>query len=501
MKQNSEQENTRIKKLKHLKKLGVNPYPSGNYYNNIDIKNINKFYEKNKEILISGRLMRMRIMGKSIFANIKDHTGLIQIYINKNNINSEKIDKNIYYDIILKKLLDIGDIVRVEGYLFKTKKEEITIYVKKIFLLAKSLTPLPQTKIDEKGVVHDPFQDVEQRYRMRYLDLIINDQNKNIFIKRTKIIQYIRDYLNKKEYMEVETPILQSIPGGANAKPFITHYNALNSPFYLRISNELFLKQLIVGGFRGVYEFSKDFRNEGMDRIHNPEFTILELYVAYKDYKWMMNLTEKLLKFICNKINKCEYFIFDNEKINLKNPFPRISIFDSIKKYTGFDISEMDENSIKNICLKLGIDIKNNIEKGKMIDLIFSYKCEKKYIQPTFITDFPVEMSPLSKQHYNNKNLTERFELIISGREIANAYSELNDPLDQKERFEKQLKMNKKNICDDDFFIDYNFLDSLKLGMPPTAGIGIGIDRLIMLFTNKLSIQEVLLFPHMKNIK
>lgn len=495
MKKVSEQEIIRINKLQKLKKLGINPYPSKEYIINNNIKNIISYYKENEYVSIAGRIMKIRIMGKSSFAEIKDNTGIIQLYINQCNIINDK--KQILYNEIFKKLIDIGDILGIQGNIFKTKNGEITIRVTNIKLLAKSICPLPQVKIDNKGIIHNAFTDIEQRYRMRYLDLIINPNVKIIFEKRNKIIQFIRDYFNKKKYLEVETPILQSIPGGALAKPFITHHNSLNTSFYLRVSNELYLKRLIIGGFKAVYEFAKDFRNEGMDRIHNPEFTILELYVAYKDYYWMMKFTELLIYNLCLYINGKYKFKVNKYLINFKPPYQRINIYDSIKKYTGFNISNMDEKSIKNICIKLNINIKEKIGKGKLIESIFSEKCEKNYIQPTFITNFPVEMSPLSKLHRDDKNLTERFELIINGQEIANAYSELNDPIDQLNRFKIQQKLFNNNQYSK--LIDYDFINALKFGMPPTAGIGIGIDRLTMIMTNQSSIQEVLFFPQMKN--
>lgn len=492
----SEQEIVRRSKLEELKKLGINPYPSETYIITEKIKNIISSYKENKYFSIAGRIMNIRIIGKSAFLELKDSTSKIQIYINQKNILND--EKENFFNKIFKKLIDIGDIVGIEGNLFKTKLGEITIRANKLKLLSKCIRPLPQSKIDQKGKIYNSFNNIEQRYRMRYLDLIINESKKKIFIKRNKIIQYIRNFLNKKGYLEVETPILQSIPGGAIAKPFITYHKTLNMHFYLRISNELYLKRLIVGGFDGVYEFSKNFRNEGMDRIHNPEFTILELYVAYKDYFWMMNLIELLIQNICLKIKGTTNLLINKEKINFNLPFKKISIYDAIKENTGFDISKMDEKSIKEVCIKLNININNKIGKGKLIDSLFGEKCEKKYIQPTFITDFPIEMCPLSKKHRENSNLAERFELIINGQEICNGYSELNDPIDQFNRFKEQFKLLKKGD-DEAMFIDYDFLRALEFGMPPTVGIGIGIDRLTMLITNQSSIQEVLFFPHMKS--
>lgn len=491
----SEQEIVRRSKLEKLKKLGIDPYPSDSYLITENIKNIISSYKEDKYLSIAGRIMNIRILGKSAFLELKDNTSSIQIYINQKNILND--EKKIFYDQIFKKLIDVGDIVGIEGKLFKTKLGEVTIRVNKFKILSKCLRPLPQSKIDDKGKVHNQFRNIEQRYRMRYLDLIINESKKKIFIKRNQIIQYIRNFLNKKGYLEVETPILQTIPGGALAKPFITYHKTLDMNFYLRISNELYLKKLIVGGFDGVYEFSRNFRNEGMDRIHNPEFTILELYVAYKDYFWMMDLTESLIQNICLKIKGKTEILINKKIINFNPPFKKISIIDSIQENTGFDISKMDEKSLKEICLKLNININEKLGKGKLIDCIFGEKCEKKYIQPTFITDFPIEMSPLSKKHRNNNNLSERFELIIDGKEICNAYSELNDPIDQLNRFKEQFNFLKKGD-DEAMFIDYDFLRALEFGMPPTVGIGIGIDRLTMLITNQPSIQEVLFFPHMK---
>lgn len=491
----SEQELIRREKLKELQNLGIDPYPSNTYLISDTINNIRSSYKENQSFSIAGRLIHIRIIGKSAFIELQDNTDSIQIYINQKNIIND--DKKIFYNKIFKKLIDIGDILGIEGNLFKTKLGEVTIRANKVILLAKCLRPFPQSKTDEKGKIHNPFINIEQRYRMRYLDLLLNKNKKKIFIIRNKIIQFIRNYFNKEGYLEVETPILQSIPGGALAQPFITHYNSLDMQCYLRISNELYLKQLIVGGFNGVYEFSRNFRNEGMDRIHNPEFTILELYVAYKDYFWMMNFIELLIKNIILKIHNTTNLIVNNKKINFYPPFKKISFFDSIKENIGVDISNMNEKELKIICQDLNININNKIGKAKLLDAIFGEKCEKKYIQPTFIIDFPIEMSPLSKKHRNQKNLTERFELIIDGKEICNAYSELNDPIDQITRFEKQVQLFKQGD-NEAMCIDYGFLRALEFGMPPTAGVGIGIDRLTMLITNQSSIQEVLLFPHMK---
>jgi len=491
----SEQEKIRREKLAELIKLGINPYPANLYpVDHLSEEIKTKFCEK-KKVVIAGRIMSRRIQGNASFAEILDSKGKIQVYFNRDEIckgeNKEK------YNIIYKKLLDIGDIIGIEGELFTTKVGEKTVLVKNFTLLNKSLRPLPLPKEDADGKTYDEFNDTEQRYRQRYVDLIVNPHVKETFIKRTKIINLIRDFLNSKGYLEVETPILQTIPGGANARPFITHHNTLDIPLYLRIADELFLKRLIVGGFDAVYEFSRDFRNEGMDKNHNPEFTMLELYVAYKDYFWMMELTESLFEQVCIELNGDTSINFDSKKISFKTPFKRISIYDAIKKYTAYDISNMKEDELREICKKMGIEITDQMGEGKLIDAIFGNKCEKKIINPTFITDYPKSMSPLTKEHRDNSNLTERFELIINGMEIANAYSELNDPIDQLNRFEEQLKLSEKGD-EEAMFIDKDFVKSLEYGMPPTSGIGIGIDRLIMLMTNNISIQEVLFFPQMK---
>ncbi|MEO2084977.1 MAG: lysine--tRNA ligase [Marinoscillum sp.] len=491
----SEQEKIRREKLAKLIKLGVNPYPANLYHVDHLSEEIKTKFSEKKKVVIAGRIMSRRIQGNASFAEILDSKGKIQVYFNRDEIckgeNKEK------YNIIYKKLLDIGDIIGIEGELFTTKVGEKTVLVKDFTLLNKSLRPLPLPKEDADGKTYDEFNDTEQRYRQRYVDLIVNPHVKETFIKRTKIINLIRDFLNSKEYLEVETPILQTIPGGANARPFITHHNTLDIPLYLRIADELFLKRLIVGGFDAVYEFSKDFRNEGMDKNHNPEFTMLELYVAYKDYFWMMELTESLLEQVCIELNGDTSINFDSKKISFKTPFNRISIYDAIKKYTGYDISNMQEDELREICKKMDIEITDQMGEGKLIDAIFGNKCGKKMINPTFITDYPKSMSPLTKEHRDNSNLTERFELIINGMEIANAYSELNDPIDQSNRFEEQLKLSEKGD-EEAMFIDKDFVRSLEYGMPPTSGIGIGIDRLIMLMTNNTSIQEVLFFPQMK---
>ncbi len=491
----SEQEKIRREKLAELIKLGINPYPANLYPVDHQSEDIKTKFSENKKVVIAGRIMSRRIQGNASFAEILDNQGKIQVYFNRDVIckgeNKEK------YNTIYKKLLDIGDIIGIEGELFTTKVGEKTVLVKDFTLLNKSLRPLPLPKEDSEGKTYDGFNDTEQRYRQRYVDLIVNPHVKETFIKRTKIINLIRDFLNNKGYLEVETPILQTIPGGANARPFITHHNTLDIPLYLRIANELFLKRLIVGGFDAVYEFSRDFRNEGMDKNHNPEFTILELYVAYKDYFWMMELTESLLEKVCIELNGDSSINFDSKKISFKKPFQRISIYDAIKKYTGYDISNMQQGELRDICNKMEIETTDEMGEGKLIDAIFGNKCEKEIIDPTFIIDYPKSMSPLTKEHRDNQNLTERFELIINGMEIANAYSELNDPIDQLKRFEDQLKLSEKGD-EEAMFIDHDFIRSLEYGMAPTSGIGIGVDRLIMLMTGNTSIQEVLFFPQMK---
>jgi len=496
----SEQEKIRRDKLNSLLKMGINPYPPELFPVNFYSNDLPKKYKEGKKVIVAGRLMSRRIQGKASFAELLDSKGKIQLYFNRDEICVNE-DKTLYNEVY-KKLLDIGDIIGLEGNLFITKVGEMTVLVKKFKILNKSLRPLPLTKVDSEGNKYDEFTDPEQRYRQRYVDLIVNSNVKETFIKRTKITNFIRDFLNAREYLEVETPVLQPIPGGASARPFITHHNALNIPLYLRIANELYLKRLIVGGFEGVYEFSKDFRNEGMDKNHNPEFTILELYVAYKDYFWMMEMTEKLLEDLAIHVNNSDSVKVGENLINFKSPYPRIPIFDSIKTHTGIDISKMNENELRTTAKKLNIEIDETMGEGKIIDAIFGEKCEHHYINPTFIIDYPKSMSPLTKEHRSNPNLTERFELMINGQELANAYSELNNPIDQKDRFEEQLKLSKKGD-NEAMFIDHDFLKALEFGMPPTSGIGIGIDRLVMILTNNRSIQEVLFFPQMKpeNIK
>ena len=492
----SEQELIRRGKLEKLISLGINPYPAELFPADHTSKEIINNFKENKNVIIAGRLMSRRIQGKASFAELQDKDGKIQVYFNRDEI-CEGEDKTLYNEIY-KKLLDIGDIIGIQGTLFETQVGEKTVLVKKFSLLSKSLRPLPLPKKDADGNLYDEFNDPEQRYRQRYVDLIVNPHVKSTFLKRTKITNTIRNFFNEKDYLEVETPVLQPIAGGAAARPFLTHHNALSIPLYLRISNELYLKRLIVGGFDGVYEFSKDFRNEGMDRTHNPEFTIMELYVAYKDYFWMMETTESLLEKVAIDSNgKSKIKVGDNE-IEFKAPYPRVPILSAIEIHTGIDVSEMDEKELRLTASKMGIEVDDSMGIGKLIDEIFGEKCEKKFIQPTFITDYPKEMSPLTKEHRSNPKLTERFELIINGNEIANAYSELNDPIEQKSRFEDQLKLSEKGDDEASEFIDNDFLRALEYGMPPTSGIGIGIDRLVMLMTNNSSIQEVLFFPQMR---
>src|SRR5680860_1078802 len=494
----SEQEVIRRSSLIKLRELGIDPYPAAEYKVNATSTEIKKNFsvEKGnyKEVVLAGRLMSRRIMGKASFAELQDHSGRIQIYVNRDEI-CEGDDKTMYNEVF-KKLLDIGDIIGIKGFVFITQVGEISIHVKEITVLNKSLHPLPIVK-EKEGKTYDAFTDPEQRYRQRYVDLIVNPQVKDVFMKRTKIVNTMRQMFNEYGYFEVETPILQPIPGGATARPFITHHNSLNMPLYLRIANELYLKRLIVGGFDGVYEFGKDFRNEGMDRTHNPEFTVMEIYVAYKDYKWMMGFTEEICERVAMALHGTTKVQVGDKMIDFKTPYPRVTMTEAIKEHTGFDISGKTEKELFEICDKLGIETDPSMGKGKLIDEIFGEKCEGNYIQPTFITDYPKEMSPLTKKHRDNPELTERFELMVNGKEIANAYSELNDPIDQRERFEDQLKLSEKGD-DEAMFIDQDFLRALEYGMPPTSGIGIGIDRLVMLLTNNSSIQEVLFFPQMR---
>lgn len=491
----SEQEVIRREKLGKLRELGINPYPAALYPVNSTSKNAKENYEEGKKVVLSGRLMSRRIQGKASFAELQDSEGRIQVYFNRDEICTGD-DKTLYNDVY-KKLLDIGDIIGVEGELFTTQVGEKTVMVRNFTLLSKSLRPLPLPKVDAEGKVYDEFNDPELRYRQRYVDLVVNPSVKKNFIKRTKITNSMRQFFNDAGYLEVETPILQPIPGGAAARPFMTHHNALNIPLYLRVANELYLKRLIVGGFDGVYEFAKDFRNEGMDRTHNPEFTVMELYVAYKDYNWMMDMTEKLLEKVAIDSNGTSKVTVGKNEIEFKAPYPRVPILEAIKIHTGFDVAGMNEVELREVAKKLNIEVDDSMGVGKLIDEIFGEKCEHHYVQPTFITDYPKEMSPLCKEHRDNPALTERFELMVNGKELANAYSELNDPIDQRERFEEQLQLSEKGD-DEAMFIDQDFLRALEYGMPPTSGIGIGIDRLVMLMTNNASIQEVLFFPQMR---
>tara|TARA_B100000003_G_scaffold137868_1_gene123706 strand:- start:2940 stop:4634 length:1695 start_codon:yes stop_codon:yes gene_type:complete len=491
----SEQELIRREKLKKIRELGIEPYPADLFKISSNSKTIKSNFKEGSKVIVAGRLMSRRIQGNASFAELQDSSGRIQVYFNRDEICTSE-DKSKYNELY-KRLLDIGDIIGIEGELFKTKVGEKTIMVKDFKLLSKSLKPLPLPKTDAEGNVYDEFTSPELRYRQRYVDLIVNKNVKDTFIKRSKIISSIRNSLENEEFIEVETPILQPIPGGAAAKPFITHHNSLNIPLYMRIANELYLKRLIVGGFNGVFEFAKDFRNEGMDRTHNPEFTNLEFYVAYKDYNWMMSFTEKLLENVAIDCNGKSIVEYGDKQIEFKGPYKKIGIIDAIKEETGIDALSLNESELREAAQKIGIEIDDTMGKGKIIDEIFGEKCESKFIQPTFIIDYPKEMSPLTKQHRDNPLLTERFELLINGSEIANAYSELNDPIDQLERFEDQLKLSEKGD-EEAMFIDYDFVRSLEYGMPPTSGIGIGIDRLVMLLTNHKSIQEVIFFPQMK---
>jgi lysyl-tRNA synthetase class 2 len=492
----SEQEIIRREKLQTLEKMGINAFPAEEYTITETTKTIKQDFVEGKKVTIAGRLMSRRIQGKASFAELQDSEGKIQVYFNRDEICSGE-DKTLYNDVY-KHLLDIGDIIGIEGELFNTQVGEMTVKVTNFKILTKSLRPLPQPRTDENGVTYDAFNDPELRYRQRYVDLIVNPQVKEVFIKRTKLFNAMRTYFNNAGYFEVETPILQAIPGGAAAKPFITHHNALDIPLYLRIANELYLKRLIVGGFDGVYEFSKNFRNEGMDRTHNPEFTAMEIYVAYKDYNWMMDFTEKLLEFSAIQVNGSTDSTFGEHTISWKAPYPRVSMTEAIQKFTGFDITGKSEQELFDFARSIGVDVNETMGKGKLIDEIFGEKCEGNFIQPTFITDYPIEMSPLTKKHRSKEGLTERFELMVCGKEIANAYSELNDPIDQRERFEEQLKLAEKGDDEATGFIDEDFLRALEYGMPPTSGLGIGMDRLIMFLTNNPSIQEVLFFPQMK---
>ena len=491
----SEQELVRREKLKKIIDLGINPYPAETFPVSHLAVEIKENFKEGEVVKIAGRVMSRRIQGKASFAEIQDSSGKIQVYFNRDEICTSE-DKSKYNELY-KKLLDIGDFLGIDGVLFKTQVGEMTVMVKDFKLLSKSLKPLPLPKEDSEGKKYDEFNDPEQRYRQRYVDLVVNSEVKETFIKRSKIISSIRRFLEKLNFVEVETPILQPIPGGAAAKPFVTHHNSLNIPLYMRIANELYLKRLIVGGFDGVFEFAKDFRNEGMDRTHNPEFTNLEFYVAYKDYNWMMDLTEKLLENTVTELYGKSDVAYGANKIDFKGPYPRIPILEAIKNETGIDVENLNDIELSEKAKNIGIEVDSTMGRGKIIDSIFGDKCESNFIQPTFIIDYPKEMSPLTKQHRNKANLTERFELLINGSEIANAYSELNDPIDQLERFEDQLKLSEKGD-DEAMFIDHDFIRSLEYGMPPTSGIGFGIDRLVMLLTNHKSIQEVIFFPQMR---
>ena len=491
----SEQELLRRESLQKLRDLGIDPYPAALYPVDAFAAEIKQNFEDGKQVCLAGRMLSQRIMGKASFAEIQDASGRIQVYFNRDELCPGE-DKTLYNEVF-KKLLDLGDFLGIKGHVFKTQVGEISVHVTEFQLLSKSLRPLPLPKTDAAGVVHDAFTDPELRYRQRYVDLVVNRQVKDVFIKRTKLFNAMRDFFNRAGYMEVETPVLQAIPGGASARPFITHHNALDIPLYMRIANELYLKRLIVGGFDGVYEFSKNFRNEGMDRTHNPEFTAMEIYVAYKDYNWMMDFTEQLLEHCALAVNGTTIAQFGNHTIDFKAPYKRVTMRQAIIDFTGFDISGKSEEELRTAARNMGIEVDETMGKGKLIDEIFGEKCEGNYIQPTFITDYPKEMSPLCKVHREDPSLTERFELMVCGKEVANAYSELNDPIDQRERFEEQLKLQERGD-DEAMFIDQDFLRALEYGMPPTSGLGIGMDRLIMYLTNNPSIQEVLFFPQMR---
>ena len=492
----SEQEIIRREKLQSLRNLGINPYPAQLFPVNHTSKQVKESFEEGKKVIVAGRLMSVRDQGKACFAELQDSEGRIQLYVNRDVLCPEE-DKTLYNQVF-KKLTDLGDFIGIEGELFTTKVGAQCIRVDEFTFLSKTLRPLPLPKIDEDGKIHDAFNDAELRYRMRYVDLTVNQHVKETFIKRTKLFTAMRTFFNEAGYLEVETPVLQSIPGGAAARPFITHHNSLDIPLYMRIANELYLKRLIVGGFDGVYEFSKNFRNEGMDRTHNPEFTAMEIYVAYKDYNWMMEFTEQLLEYCATAVNGTSEVTFGEHTINFKAPYARVTMTDAIKHFTGFDISGKSEAELFEAAKGMGIEVDETMGKGKLIDEIFGAKCEGNYIQPTFITDYPKEMSPLCKEHRDNPELTERFELMVCGKEIANAYSELNDPIDQRERFEDQMRLAEKGDDEANGTIDEDFLRALEYGMPPTSGLGIGMDRLMMFLTNNASIQEVLLFPQMR---
>ena len=493
----SEQEIIRRNSLDEMRKMGIDPYPAAEYLVNAYTDEIKETFSDDaprREVSVAGRIMSRRIMGKASFIELKDSKGRIQVYISRDDLCPGE-DKELY-NTVFKKLLDIGDFIGIKGFVFRTQMGEITIHAQELTVLSKSLRPLPIVK-KKDGVVYDAFEDPELRYRQRYVDLVVNEGVKEIFIKRNRVYNSMREFFNSRGYMEVETPILQSIPGGAAARPFITHHNALDIPLYLRIADELYLKRLIVGGFEGVYEFSKNFRNEGMDRTHNPEFTCMEIYVSYKDYNWMMNFTEQMLEKIALDVNGTTQVQVGDNLIDFKAPYKRITMTDAIKEFTGVDITGMDEEQLRDVCHRLDIEIDDTMGKGKLIDEIFGEKCEGHFIQPTFITDYPIEMSPLTKRHRNNPELTERFELMVNGKELCNAYSELNDPIDQRYRFEEQLRLSEKGD-DEAMFIDNDFIRALEYGMPPTSGMGIGMDRLVMLMTGQSTIQEVLFFPQMR---
>lgn len=494
----SEQEIIRRGSLEQLRKMNIDPYPAAAYPVNGYADEIKANFNDDaqpRQVTIAGRIMSRRIMGKASFMELQDSTGRIQVYITRDDICPDENNTELY-NTVFKKLLDIGDFVGIKGFVFRTQMGEISVHAQELTVLSKSLRPLPVVK-EKDGVVYDGFNDPELRYRQRYVDLVVNNDVKNIFIKRNKIYASMREYFNTRGYLEVETPILQSIPGGAAARPFITHHNALDIDLYLRIANELYLKRLIVGGFEGVYEFSKNFRNEGMDRTHNPEFTCMEIYVAYKDYHWMMEFTEQMIEKICLDVNGTTETTVGDKTISFKAPFRRVTMIEAIREFTGIDITGMDESQLRETCKQLDIEVDETMGKGKLIDEIFGEKCEGNYIQPTFITDYPIEMSPLCKRHRSNPDLTERFELIVNGKELCNAYSELNDPIDQLERFQEQLRLSEKGD-DEAMFIDMDFVRALEYGMPPTSGMGIGIDRLVMLMTGQTTIQEVLFFPQMR---
>ena len=493
----SEQEIIRRNSLEQMRQMGIEPYPAAEYVTNAfsaEIKKTFKDDEDPRQVSIAGRVMGRRIMGKASFLELQDAEGRIQVYISRDDICPE--DNKDLYNTVFKKLLDIGDFVGITGYIFRTQVGEVSVHAQGLTVLSKALRPLPIVKVKD-GVTYDGFTDPELRYRQRYVDLVVNEDVKDIFMKRTKIFNSMRNFFNTRGYLEVDTPVLQSIPGGASARPFITHHNALDIPLYLRVANELYLKRLIVGGFDGVYEFSRNFRNEGMDRTHNPEFTCMEIYVAYKDYNWMMNFTEEMIEKICMDVHGTTKVKIGEKEIDFKAPYKRVTMIEAIHEHTGINIAGMDESQLREVCDKIGVEQNETMGKGKLIDEIFGEKCEGLYIQPTFITDYPVEMSPLTKVHRDNPELTERFELMVNGKEIANAYSELNDPIVQRARFEEQLRLSEKGD-DEAMFIDNDFLRALEYGMPPTSGMGIGMDRLVMFLTGQESIQEVMFFPQMR---